>query len=67
MDVGGAATGVDNVPAFLVADHAGAAGTEARRRTALERQGFSAEEIEEMLEDPDADEDWAIVGMELDE
>jgi DNA-binding transcriptional MerR regulator len=40
---------------------------EARRHAALERQGFSAEEIEEMLEDPDADEDWAIVGMELDE
>jgi hypothetical protein len=52
---------VDEPPASPVANPAGAAagaaGNAARKRAALERQGLSPEEIDEMLEDPDADEE----------
>jgi hypothetical protein len=57
---------VDEPPASLIAGAlAGAAATEARKRAALERQGLSMEEINEILADPDADEEGD--GMDIED
>ncbi|KAJ7728399.1 hypothetical protein B0H14DRAFT_3001213 [Mycena olivaceomarginata] len=63
----GESAGTAMLPASPVAnpiDAAGAAAaTEARKRAALECQGLSAEEIDEIMDDPDAEED----GMDIED
>jgi hypothetical protein len=57
---------VDEPPASLIAGAlAGAAAKEARKRATLERQGLSVEEINEILADPDADEEGD--GMDIED
>jgi hypothetical protein len=64
----GESVGAAMLPASSVANPidaaAGAAvATEARKRAALECQGLSAEEINEIMDDPDAEED----GMDIED